>query len=179
MMTGEELARLKRCVWPADSVRPVRIYAVLDGARDPSIHDLIARSYREKSCLFAGNLDIELERAAPFVLELQPKDSITDEILLRGWKDDWGILVRTESSFRNLRRHLRTFLRVQTEDGRFLLFRYHDPRVLNAYLPTCNVEELSYVFGTEIVAIFSFASTAGTTQRYSHVDGELRTVAQP
>ena len=83
-MTREQLTRFKRNVWQANSVRPVRIYAVLDCARDPLIYDLVARSYREKSCLFAGKLDPELERASPFLLELEQGDSVTDEILLRG-----------------------------------------------------------------------------------------------
>jgi hypothetical protein len=47
----------------------------------------------------------------------------------------------------NLRHHLRKFLRVQDEDGRRLFFRYYDPRVLRAYLPSCTSEELDTVFG--------------------------------
>ena len=172
-MTGAELGRLKRSIWPADAVRPVRVYAVLDCARDASIYELVSRSYREKSCLFAGKLDPELERAAPFLLELQPSDSVTDHILLHGWAESWGIFLRSESSLRSLRRHLRTLLRVRTEGERFLLFRYYDPRVLNEYLPTCTPQELELIFGEDIVEIFSCAETG--TLRYSQADGALRT----
>ena len=174
MMTSEQLMRLKRSLWPADSVRPVRMYAVLDCARDPSIHDLMSRSYREKGCLFAGTLDPELERAAPFLLELQPGDSVTDQLLLRGWHEAWGILIRSESSFRSVRRHLRTLLRVRTEDGRFLLFRFYDPRVLNAYLPTCTRSELELVFGEDTSIWFGFSSESGETNAFTLEDGELR-----
>jgi hypothetical protein len=177
MITRGELGRLKQRVWQADSVRPVRIYAVLDCARDAAIYDLIGRSYREKGCLFAGKLDLELERAAPFLLELQPGDSVTDEILLRGWDDAWGILIRTEASFRGLRRHLRTFLRVRTEDGRFLLFRYYDPRVLDAYLPTCTGYELAAIFGDDIVHIVSAAVGSRENRLYTVEDGTLHAEA--
>lgn len=174
MISGKELARLKASIWPADAARPVRIYAILDCARHPSIYDLLDRSYREKSCLFAGKLEPELERAAPFLLEMQPSDSVTDQILLRGWNEAWGILVRTESPFRTLRRHLRTFLRVRTEDGRFLLFRYYDPRVLHLYLPTCTQDELAQIFGDSILQLLGFSSETLDTRRYSLEDGALR-----
>ena len=174
MMTREELVSLKRLLWPADAVRPVRMYAILDCARHTSIYDLVARSYREKSCLFAGSLHTELERVAPFLLELQPGDSVTDELLLRGWKDAWGILVRTESSFRSLRRHLRTFLRVRAESGRFMMFRYYDPRVMTSYLPTCTPDELETVFGDDITEVFCFSSDRFATVGYSLQKDELK-----
>jgi hypothetical protein len=165
-MTREELLRLKRFIWPGDAVRPVRVYAVLDCARDPAVQDLVTRCYREKSCLFAGRLDPELERAAPFLLEVHAKDSVTDDLLLRGWADAWGILIRTESSFQQLRRHLRTLLRVRTEDGRALLFRFYDPRTLTAYLPTCRADELGLVFGPSPAMWFGFSSETGRTHAY-------------
>ena len=172
-MTRDEVVRLKRSIWPKSPVRPVRIYAVLDCARSPSIYDLVARSYREKSCLFAGNLPPELERAAPFLLELQPGDSLTDEILLRGWQDAWGILVRTESTFLNLRRHLRTLLRVSTEDGRFHLFRLYDPRVILIYLQTCTRAELELIFGEAVAEILVFSSDLRSSQRLSFSSDQL------
>ncbi|MGI4755353.1 MAG: DUF4123 domain-containing protein [Janthinobacterium lividum] len=171
-MTGHELAALKRKIWPLEAVRPVKIYAVLDCARNSLIHGLIARSYREKSCLFAGVLDPELERAAPFLLEMQPSDSVTDEILMRGWGDAWGILIRSEGSFQSTRRHLRTLLRVRTEDGRFLLFRYYDPRVLAAYLPTCTPEEVDLVFAGVITEILCCDNNE--VMRYAQGEGFLQ-----
>jgi hypothetical protein len=42
---------------------------------------------------------------------------------------------------------LRTLLRVRDEAGRTLLFRFYDPRVLRAYLPTCTATEWQSVFG--------------------------------
>lgn len=173
-MTRQELASLKRELWPADAVRPVRMYAVLDCARDLMIYELVHRSYREKSCLFAGKLDSELERAAPHLLELHSGDSVTDEILMRGWKNAWGILIRSEVSLRSLRRHLRTLVRVRTEDGRFLLFRFYDPRVLSMYLPTCTQKELELIFGADTSAWISFSGVDGMTTAFSIEAGELQ-----
>lgn len=172
-MSRDELVSLKRHIWPADAARAVRIYAVLDCARNSSIYDLISRSYREKSCLFAGNLHPEIERAAPFLLELHATDSVTDEILHRGWNDAWGVLVQSESSFHTLRRHLRTFLRVRTDSGKVLLFRYYDPRVLNIYLPTCLPEELALLFGDKISAAFTCSADTLNVWRYHVQNGTL------
>ena len=36
---------------------------------------------------------------------------------------------------------------VQDPEGKTLLFRYYDPRVMRVYLPTCNSEEIRAVFG--------------------------------
>jgi hypothetical protein len=46
-----------------------------------------------------------------------------------------------------VRRHLRTLFRVKDETGRILIFRWYDPRVLRAYLPTCLPAELHTFFG--------------------------------
>lgn len=163
IVTRQELSLFKQALWPADAVRPVRVYAVLDCARSPIIYDLLQRSYREKSCLFAGTLDADLERAAPHLVELHPGDSVTEQILLQGWEDAWGILIRSEGTFKTLRRHLRTLLRVRTEDGRFLLFRFYDPRVLERFLPTCTAEELALLFGEAVAAWYCFAEGLQTT----------------
>jgi hypothetical protein len=57
------------------------------------------------------------------------------------------VFFRSETSMKNLRTHLRGFLRVTDERGRKLIFRYYDPRVLRVYLPTCNKNELRTIFG--------------------------------
>ena len=149
---NRELAgKLKRVLWPDESLRPVNMWAVLDAAKDRRIFDLVSRSYLEKCCLFAGELSPELERAAPHLVEMSPRDSVTDSLLEFGWGQAWGIFLQSDDPIRTLRRHLRTFLRVKDEAGHYLLFRYYDPRVLRAYLPTCRAGELKMVFGSSII----------------------------
>ncbi len=154
-------------LWPTDSARPISLYAVLDGARDPAIHNAVTRSYRQKCCLFAGTLHPALEKAAPYLIEVGPRDSITDFVLLNGWENAWGILIESTSNFRDIRRHLRTFLRVKDEAGRNLLFRYYDPRVLTVYLPTCNAKELNLIFGSVIKRIVAYSPEIGSARSYS------------
>jgi hypothetical protein len=146
----EFVGKLKTALWPEDSIRPVNMWAVLDGAKDERIYNLVTRCYLGKCCLFAGELSPELERAAPHLVQVSPRDGVSDSLLTLGWGRAWGIFIQSDDSIRTLRRHLRTLLRVKDEAGRYLLFRYYDPRVLRVYLPTCLDPELKSMFGSSI-----------------------------
>jgi hypothetical protein len=63
------------------------------------------------------------------------------------WGQSWGVFLRAPVSFRDARRHLRRLLRAELDDGQRVLFRFYDPRVLRAYLPTCTGDEAAQVFG--------------------------------
>ena len=146
----EFVGKLKSALWPQDAIRPVNMWAVLDGAKDERIYNLVSRCYLDKCCLFAGELSSELERAAPHLVQISPRDSVSDSLLTLGWGRAWGIFIQSDDSIRRLRRHLRTLLRVKDEVGRYLLFRYYDPRVLRVYLPTCLDQEVTSMFGLSI-----------------------------
>jgi hypothetical protein len=147
----DSIRKVKKVLWPEESLRPVNVWAVLDAARDNRIHDLVSRCYRENCCLLAGDLTPQLERSAPYLLHVSPRDSVTDSLLELGWGDAWGVFLQSDTSIGTLRRHLRTLLRVEDESGRYLLFRYYDPRVLRVYLPTCRPGELKTIFGASIM----------------------------
>jgi len=120
---------------------------VVDGARDRRIYSDLINSHFIYSCLYSGDLAYELERAAPHLVQLEFEDKATRALLERAWGNSWGILLKSGARMERLRRHLRTFLVVRSWRGEKLLFRYYDPRVLRAYLPTCSSDELQTVFG--------------------------------
>jgi len=134
-------------LWPA-TMRPwSKICAVLDCAREERIFDLIERSHLDKCCLYAGRLPYVVQRAAPHLVVLEREDRFTRQLLEDGWGNNWGTFFRTDASMLDVRRHLRTLFRVKDETGRILIFRWYDPRVLRAYLPTCLPDELRTFFG--------------------------------
>src|SRR5436305_10083170 len=57
------------------------------------------------------------------------------------------MLVETNETHDDLKKHFRKFLLVKTEDGKELYFRFYDPRVLRIFLPTCDVAQLKEFFG--------------------------------
>lgn len=123
------------------------IYVILDCARDPRIHSFIHRRALDYTCLFHGPLPPVLDRNAPYLVHLYPRQSWTRQLLELAWGNSWGVFVRTSASMETLRTHFRRFLRVKDAAGRRLLFRYYDPRVLRLYLPTCTDAELTFVYG--------------------------------
>jgi hypothetical protein len=65
----------------------------------------------------------------------------------RLWSDPWGVFAVTDADLGTLRRHFRRFLRVLDPSGQQMYFRYYDPRVLRAFLPTCSPGQLREFFG--------------------------------
>jgi hypothetical protein len=138
-----------KALWPS-SAQPnqpaLSVWGVLDCARDPRIYRALLESRLEFRCLYSGKLDRLLETNAPHLVELFPTNRLIHTWIDEGWGRSWGVFIRIADSS-NLRHHLRKFQTVQDVQGRRLLFRWYDPRVLRAYLPTCTAEELALVFG--------------------------------
>jgi hypothetical protein len=120
-------------------------YALLDGARDGRVASLTRGDMVR--CLYRGDLPRELSDAAPHLMRVWPGHETTERFFRQGWHDSWGVLLAFTGPMKTLYRHLRQFLRAQTEDGRVLAFRYYDPRVLRVYLPVCTPEEMERFFG--------------------------------
>ena len=123
------------------------VYAILDGASVPRLPQTLEQMGVESECLFRGELDPELALVAPYLVTVQPGHPFTEWLLQEGWGQHWGVCAISQADFRDLRMHLRTFLKVYGPDLKPLYFRYYDPRVLRVYLPTCNELELQTMFG--------------------------------
>jgi len=145
-MAACNLNQLMDALWPPGTESSLSLWAIFDGARDPCVFYSLRDSGYDSLCLYSGRLPRELQLAAPYLVELPRLGSGTRHLLDLAWGHSWGIFLSIEDSS-NLRHHLRKFLRVRTEAGRNLLFRYYDPRVLRAYLPTCEPGELKAIFG--------------------------------
>ncbi|MCC7536814.1 MAG: DUF4123 domain-containing protein [Deltaproteobacteria bacterium] len=139
----ERMRLVLRELWrsPAD-----RVLVVLDAARDPRIHPAILRQPGAHACLYA-EASRSMAAVAPYVVELSPETPFTRWLLTDAWGASWGFFVRTQLGLDATRRHFKRFLRARTEDGRTLLFRFYDPRVMRRYLPTCTDDELTALFG--------------------------------
>ena len=123
------------------------IYAIVDAARQEKIYPTLFRSGNDHICLYQGAKAQELAYVAPYLVALGRDDSFTQWLIGNGWGDSRAIFAASSASLRDLRQHFRKFLTVFDEEGKSLLFRYYDPRVLRVYLPTCNASELKLIFG--------------------------------
>ena len=123
------------------------VYSVLDGA---AIKDLRMKLYETRPphhCLFPGELEPDMAEVAPYVVQLIPETPFTDWLLGEGLGRNWGIFVHCPHSIREMRKHFRALVKVYTEEGKPLIFRFYDPRVFRRFLPTCNSGELKTFFG--------------------------------
>lgn len=143
----------------ADSTSGLKLYAILDGARNNQIYRTLADSDCEYLCVYKDRLPQVMAEAAPYLVHLKQESSFTKWLMANGWGDSWGIFVTAPSDLFDLVTHFRQFVQVQDEEGNTLYFRYYDPRVMRIYLPTCNADELKMVFGP--VANFLVEDEAG------------------
>lgn len=137
--------QLSKRFWP-NGWQP-NIWAIFDAARDPRIYTKVQYSGLLRECLFAGDLPGALQHASPYLVQLEHDDRRAADLVNEAWDNSWCVFLEADVGMKTLRKHLRTLLRVQGPDGKFLLFRYYDPRVLRAYLPTCTSEELTRFCG--------------------------------
>jgi hypothetical protein len=148
----------------------VNAYAVLDGASIPNLLDKLYDLSPVFCCLFRGELAPDMAEVAPYLVQLERGSEFTNWLIGKGWGNHWGIFALSDADFRTMRRHFRTFLIVYDDTGRPMRFRYYDPRVLRLYLPTCNAEELTTVFGA--VASFMLESEEANQAMQFRLDGE-------
>ena len=134
-------------LFPPGLPRHTNTWAIVDAARDDRIYGAVYGCHLEKCCLYSGDLPWQLQMTAPYLVQLESNDSFTRYLIREGWGRAWGLFFRSDAGIQELRRHLRGFLRVRDESGKRMIFRYYDPRVLRAYLPTCLPSELRILFG--------------------------------
>lgn len=144
-MIKEELAKSVADI--VFSEEAMNVFAILDGASIPDLLQSFHRHQPECVCLYRGELKPDIASVAPYLVHLQAGTPFVDWLIRNGWGQHWGVFVLAESNLVSMRKHFRKFLRVHNDQGKPLLFRYYDPRVLRVYLPTCNSEELATMFG--------------------------------
>ena len=144
-MTDQALARIEEILWP-DGPRQ-NVWMIVDGARTIEVFRFLLACHLEYACLYSGPLTPDLEIAAPYLVQLDHGYRDTHRLIRQAWGNSWGVFLRSETSLKKLRRHLREFLVVRDTKGTRMVFRYYDPRVLRVYLPTCEAGELPTVFG--------------------------------
>ena len=137
---------IEKLLWPNGFSRDA--WMLLDCARDQKrIFRFLLACHLDYKCLFGDHIPPVLEMAAPYLVQLEFDNDETRRLIDMSWGKSWGVFLKSGTSLSRLRRHLSDLLIVRDPQGRRLTFRYYDPRVLRAYLPTCTGDELKTVFG--------------------------------
>ncbi|PWC34733.1 hypothetical protein TSO352_27305 [Azospirillum sp. TSO35-2] len=140
-------ARLAHHLWPEGDARA--LYMIVDAARDPGLYPglLAHEDGADMRSLYQGDTAGELAEVAPYLVRLERGSAVTDWLLGDGWGRGWGILVLADRDIDAVRRHFRKLTIVNGEAGETYLFRFYDPVVLAAFLPTCDAAQCAALFG--------------------------------
>lgn len=150
-------------------------YAILDGAAIPNLLDkLYAEDGPEFECLYRGELEPDVAEVAPYLVRLDLGGEFF-QWLLGGAGQAWGIFCACDASLdmAAVRRHFRKLNLVSGPDGRMMLFRYYDPRVLAVWLQTCDAAQLRTMFLDGMRLIAERPGQAGWTQFAVSQEGRL------
>lgn len=154
--TGHYYEGLAKQLWQenAQGESPI-VYAIFDGARDKRISEKVKQGELKYSCLYEGRLSYKMSQAAPYMVRLEKNHPETYQWIEQAWGNSWGIYMVTypPATLLSVRHNCRKVAVVRGPDGKPLVFRYYDPRVLRTYLPTCDDVEADKIFGpiTEFV----------------------------
>lgn len=131
-----------------------QLYALADAARDPELARAGFERFRlERYTLFPNNIHPQMPPVGPYLVPVPfaAKYPFPDA----GYFDLWagrvgtsaGVLLGTAADLRTVWEHLKGVFLVEDERGAEFFFRYYDPRVLRAFLPTLTPAEARQFFG--------------------------------
>ena len=143
----KQTSPLWEILFPAEGNPTLATYAILDGAACEDLLPMLETHTPGHCCLYAGDLDDDVEEVAPYLVHLEADHPFTAWLLESIGHKPWGIFCKAPSTLRELRKHFRQFLIVKGPEGQNLYFRYYDPRVLSTFLPTCQPAETEVIFG--------------------------------
>ena len=176
MLGRDALNALAQLLWTTPDEQ---VYALLDGASVPGLLDRLYAAPRPQfECLLFGELTPDMAEVAPYLVRLERDSALTEWTLAYGWGNHWGSFAVARCDLRSLWFHLRTLNVVYGPEGRPMLFRYYDPRVLRIFLPTCSAEQIAQMFGpTErfVAEGEGEGDVAASALTFTHAAGVLQT----
>ncbi len=138
--------RLASCKELENLSREGRLWAIVDACDEPGVPTKMDELGEQRAVsLYRGDAKVENADIAPYLAHVD--DFFLQWIREELWAKPWGIFVVAPGEIEKLRTHFRKFLTVKDPDGEKMYFRYYDPRILKAFLPACNEEELQKLFG--------------------------------
>ncbi len=123
------------------------LYAVVDAARAGEVLALLAQGDAPFASLYQGPALQRYMSVSPFLVRYRAQAAACRWLTTSAWGDSCGLLLTSRAPFEELVSHLASLVLVEDECGVADIFRFHDPRVLPLFLPTCRGPELDRFFG--------------------------------
>ena len=142
-------AQLRASLWARQGSR---VHAVIDGLVVPGIAEkLKGAQLAGWDCLQRGAMSAEAAARAPYLAELGEGSPFTDWLLGEATPTypGWGLLLISMKPLLAVHEHCRSIGEVILPDGDRRGWRWYDPEVLRAILPTLLAGQLDEVFGLD------------------------------
>ena len=149
MSTAFSPAQLRGSLWGREGSR---VHAVIDGLVVPGIGEKLKNAKLAGwDCLQRGAMTAEEAERAPYLAELGEGSPFTDWLLEEATTafPGWGLLTISMKPLLPVREHCRTIGEVILPDGERRAWRWYDPDVLLAILPTLMAGQLDELFGLD------------------------------
>jgi hypothetical protein len=117
------------------------VFCTLDPLRDARIPAFLDASGERFIALDDGL------RVAAYVVQLPPHARLLDVLVKDGWSRGWGFYCTSAGGLDEVCAHFRNFVTLYTPSGTPLTFRFWDPRVLRASVPSLLPQEAVDFFG--------------------------------
>ncbi|MDR3266378.1 MAG: DUF4123 domain-containing protein [Tannerella sp.] len=96
--------------------------------------------------LFRGLMYEKLKTVSPYIFSVKPNSSFEEWVRLRSLSEEFRVTwLYSSIEMKELRNHLRQFLRIKTESG-YAYFRFYDPYVINAVFQNLPKEQITEFF---------------------------------
>lgn len=122
------------------------LWAVLDACDAPEVPTRVRMLGPERGdCLWMGEAREKCWGVAPWLarVDLALLDWIRSEL----WDEPWGLFVEAGATLDVVRKHFHGIQTVAGPDGRWMYFRFYDPRVLPMFLRTATPSDRAELFG--------------------------------
>jgi hypothetical protein len=141
-----------------------RVHAVIDGRVVPGLPARLQEADTGGwDCLERGALSAAAMRQAAYLAELRPDAPFTDWLLGEATATfpGWGLAMPSQRALLAMREHCRGLDDVITPDGERRTWRWYDPELLVALLPSFSPSQLDELFaaGQQIVVVSAQAWT--------------------
>jgi len=133
-----------------------RVHAVVDARAVPGLPALLQESDTGGwDCLERGALSADAMRQAAYIVELKPAAPFTDWLLAEATVNfpGWGLAMPSQQPLLAMREHCRGLDDVVMPDGQRRPWRWYDPELLVALLPSFSAQQHDELFaaGQQIV----------------------------
>jgi len=154
------------------AANPHALYAIIDAAIVSGLPGLLAESGERFDSLFPGTISPDIAEVSPYFAVVS-NGSLLLERIAEQWDAPWGLFAVSSEGYTALLRHFRKLFVVHGSDGKPMLFRFWDRRVLPGFLDASTAEERQELTGP-ITALLMTVSETHAVEEITVARGQVQ-----